>query len=270
MADPNLFHGSARLIRFSIVYLSVLGTSVSSGSSVAASSPEDSGPSWSYAGDSGPDHWGALGTANETCAKGLSQSPINLSQTQQVAFTPLNFHYRSHRLEAVNSGNGVQILSPPGSALLVRGDAYDLEKFDFHVPGEHHFDGVTPAAEIHLIHRDGEGGYVIVAVPIRIGERENRMLSRILDYLPMRGGERVRQRQVGINPIFLLPTDRSYYRYSGSLATPPCTEPVLWFVMREPLEVSHWQIQRIAQAVGTNARPVQPLNGRPVFSFLRH
>ncbi len=94
------------------------------------------------------------------------------------------------------------------------------------------------------------------------------MLSRILEYLPMHSGERVRQRQVGINPIFLLPSDRSYFRYTGSLAMPPCTESVLWLVMREPLEVSRWQIQRIAQAVGPNARPLQPLNGRPVFSLV--
>ena len=269
MADPILRDGCAQAPRCSVVVLAALVAAMGSGSSVAAAAPDDSSPDWSYAGESGPAHWGELAAANETCAKGLSQSPINLSQTQPVVFTPLSFQYRSQRLEAVNRGHGVHVLSPPGSALLVRGDAYDLEEFNFHVPGEHGFNGVTAEAEIHLVHRDRQGGYVIVAVPVRAGERENRILSRILDYLPMRSGEQVRYRQVGINPIFLLPNDHSYFRYEGSLVTPPCTEPVLWFVMREALEVSPWQIQRMAQAVGTNARPLQPLNGRPVFSLFR-
>ncbi len=268
MADPILFDGSTRLTCYSIICLTMLVASATvNGKAEAAQSPEDSGPPWSYSGDSGPEHWGDLDATYETCVKGQSQSPINLSRTQGVAYTPLAFHYRSQLLEAVNHGHGVRIISPPGSALLIRGDAYDLEEFTFHVPGEHGFDGVTAAAEIQLVHRDPQGGYVVVAVPLREGERENPMLSRILEYLPMHSGERVRQRQVGINPIFLLPSDRSYFRYTGSLATPPCTESVLWLVMREPLEVSRWQIQRIAQAVGTNARPLQPLNGRPVFSF---
>ena len=104
----------------------------------------------------------------------------------------------------------------------------------------------------------------MVAVPVRTSYRENRILSRILEHFPMKPGERVRLRQVGINPLFLLPAGRGYFRYSGSLTTPPCTEPVLWYVMSEPLDISPEQLQRIALAVGMNARPVQPLNGRMV------
>jgi carbonic anhydrase len=227
-------------------------------------------PEWSYSGVSGPDQWGDLGGAYEPCARGELQSPIDIVETQRVTYTPLLFRYRSQLLEAENTGRGVRLISPPGSALVVRGQAYDLVEFSFHVPGLHGFQGVAAEAEIHMLHRDGQGGYAVVAVPLRAGERENRILDRILEYLPTRPGERVRQRQVGINPLFLLPVDRSYYRYTGSLVTPPCTEPVLWFVFREPLEVSAEQIQRIARATGVNARPMQPLNGRPVFSLFRY
>jgi carbonic anhydrase len=227
-------------------------------------------PEWSYSGVAGPDQWGDLGGAYESCTQGELQSPIDITETQRVTYTPLLFRYRSQLLEAENTGRGVRLISPPGSALVVRGQAYDLSEFSFHVPGLHGFQGVAAAAEIHLLHRDSRGGLVIVAVPLAAGERENRILDRILEYLPTRPGERVRQRQVGINPLFLLPVDRSYYRYTGSLVTPPCTEPVLWFVFREPLEVSADQIQRIAAATGTNARPIQPLNGRPVFSLFRY
>ncbi len=237
---------------------------------VARDSATTRAPEWSYSGVAGPDQWGDLGGAYETCARGELQSPIDIGETQRVTYTPLLFRYRSQLLEAENTGRAVRLISPPGSALVVRGQAYDLVEFSFHVPGLHGFQGVAAEAEIHMLHRDGQGGYAVVAVPLRAGERENRILDRILEYLPTQPGERVRQRQVGINPLFLLPVDRSYYRYTGSLVTPPCTEPVLWFVFREPLEVSAEQIQRIARATGTNARPIQPLNGRPVFSLFRY
>ncbi|MBK1643625.1 carbonate dehydratase [Thiocapsa imhoffii] len=227
-------------------------------------------PNWSYTGATGPAHWGELSPLYATCAQGTYQSPIAIEETQRASYTPLQFRYRSQLLEAENTGHTVRLISPPGSALVVRGQAFDLTHFTFHVPALHPVSGVAAEGEIHLVHRDAQGNQTIVAVPLRVGERENRILERILDHFPMTPGSRVRHRQVGINPLFLLPQDRSYYRYTGSLVTPPCTEPVLWFVFREPLEVSAAQIQRIAQATGENARPVQPLNGRPVFSLFRY
>lgn len=270
MLEETWFGEVARASRRSLIGIAFLIGPLGGAQGSALYSPEDSGPSWSYAGESGPDHWGELGKAYETCATGQLQSPIDISRTHRVVYTPLRFQYRSQLLEAINTGRGVHFVSPPGSALLVRGQVYDLEEFNFHVPGEHRFKGLGSEAELHLVHRDPQGGIAVVAVPIRSGERENRILSRILEHLPMRRGERVRHRQVGINPLFLLPVNQSYFRYTGSLATPPCTEPVSWFVFKEPLVVRPWQIRRIAQAVGSNARPIQPLNGRRVFSLLRY
>jgi carbonic anhydrase len=240
------------------------------GQGAGARDPGQEPPDWSYSGPTGPQYWGTLQPDYGTCASGELQSPIDIAETQRVSYTPLLFRYRSQLLEAENTGRVVRLVSPPGSALVVRGQAYDLTEFSFHVPGLHGFQGTPAEAEIHLVHRDGLNSYTIVAVPLRSGERENRILQRILDYFPMTPGERVRQRQVGINPLFLLPVDRSYYRYTGSLVTPPCTESVLWFVFREPLEVSPAQIQRILEATGPNARPMQALNGRPVFSLFRY
>jgi carbonic anhydrase len=254
-----------------LVYATAFGIAAGAAQNVIArDSAAADGPDWAYSGAIGPEHLQTLAGAQDACAAGELQSPIDILETQRVTYTPLSFRYRSQLLEAENTGRSVRVLSPPGSALVVRGQAYDLHEFSFRVPGEHRFQGVATEAEIHLLHRDAQGGYIIVAVPLRVGERENRILDRILDYLPQRPGEKVRHRQVGINPLFLLPADRSYYRYTGSLVTPPCTEPVLWLVFREPLEVSAAQIRRIAQATGMNARPVQALNGRPVFSLFRY
>jgi carbonic anhydrase len=90
------------------------------------------------------------------------------------------------------------------------------------------------------------------------------MLARIVENLPMRPGEHVLMPQVGVNPLFLLPSDRDYFTYTGSLGSPPCTEPVKWFVLAHPLEIDADLIRPIALATGDNARPVQPLNGRTV------
>lgn len=242
--------------------LFLLGGTLALGVAAEDGSPDAAG--WSYSGATGPEHWAELAPDYATCRTGQAQSPIDIEQVRPLAYVPLAFQYRSHLLEILNTGHVVRVVTPPGSALLVRGNAFDLEAVEFHVPGEHRFVGVAGEAEIQLVHRDAQGGFVIVAVPLQTGDRENRILSRILDYFPMRAGERVRHRQVGINPLFLLPTDRGYFRYTGSLTAPPCTEPVLWYVLKEPLVISPAQLQRMREAVGYNARPVQPLNGRIV------
>jgi carbonic anhydrase len=182
-----------------------------------------------------------------------------------AAYAPLMFQYRSQPLRAINVGGQVRVLAAPGSELRLRGDAYALEELHFHVPGEHRFQGQSAAGEIHLVHRDALGRRAIVAVPLRAGRRVNSILMRIVERLPAGPGASVQFDRVGINPLFLIPTERDYVSYSGSLETPPCTEPVLWFVMTSALEVDPEQIRRIAQLVGANARPVQPQNGRPVY-----
>jgi carbonic anhydrase len=62
----------------------------------------------------------------------------------------------------------------------------------------------------------------------------------------------------------LLPTDRNYYTFDGSLTTPPCSEGVEWFVLKTPIEISIGQIATFAKFYPMNARPIQPMNGREV------
>jgi len=245
--------------------VAAIGAGQASGAKAPASPPSD----WAYSGSQGPEHWGDLDASFATCRTGRLQSPIDIDRVHRVPYVPLTFQYHSQPLEAYNSGKGIHVVSPPGSALLVRGDVYDLDEFVFHVPGEHRFKGARPEAEIQLVHRNRLGAMVVVAVPLRSSGRENRILTRVLDHLPSQPGERVHYRQVGINPLFLLPSRRGYFRYTGSASTPPCKEPVLWYVLYEPLDVTKDQLRRLAELVGSNARPVQPLNDREVFWLAR-
>jgi carbonic anhydrase len=60
----------------------------------------------------------------------------------------------------------------------------------------------------------------------------------------------------------VLPEDRAYYTYMGSLTTPPCTEDVLWMVFKQPIQISAEQVGIFAHLYKHNARPIQPSNGR--------
>jgi carbonic anhydrase len=225
---------------------------------------------WSYSGDRGPDRWASLTQAFEMCGKGQLQSPIDVSDAALDAYVPLAFHYRSQNLEAYNDGRTVSLVAQPGNELRIRGEAYRLIEMHFHVPGEHRLIGERAAAELHLVHQDAQGRLLMVAIPVVAGARSNTTLSRIVERLPLHPGERFYYRQVGINPLFVLPTGRSYYTYSGSLAEPPCSEPVSWILMAQPVELEPPVLERLAAVTGENARPVQSLNNRPVYLHLQH
>jgi carbonic anhydrase len=62
----------------------------------------------------------------------------------------------------------------------------------------------------------------------------------------------------------MLPSDQRYYQFMGSLTTPPCTEGVLWMVLKQPLRLSPAQFRVFSQLFPLNARPIQSINGRPV------
>lgn len=227
-------------------------------------------PAWSYQGASGPEHWADLSPDFAACRVGQQQSPIDIRYVQPIPYEPLQPRYRSQAMDALNDGRGVHLLAQSGGDLRVGAESYRLLSFHFHAPGETLINGVAAAAEVHLVHRDPAGRPTVVVVPIQPGARVNSTLERIVERLPLLAGERVTYRQVGVNPLLLFPPDGGYYRYSGSLANPPCSEPVTWFVLAAPVELAPALLARLARATGGNARPARPQAGRPVFASLRH
>ncbi len=62
-----------------------------------------------------------------------------------------------------------------------------------------------------------------------------------------------------------MPDNKEYYRFNGSLTTPPCTEGVLWMVMKNQVAVSAEQVKQLAEVLEhPNNRPVQAVNARPI------
>jgi carbonic anhydrase len=218
---------------------------------------------WSYSGQTGPSNWAGLSDAYSTCATGQHQSPVDISITKHTYLPPLSFQYRTSVLSINREGVSVWIDYDSGSYLKIRGKRYRFIGFDFHTPGEHSFNGKTAEMEIHLHHLDAQGKRLIVAIPVVSGHRNNITLSRIWEHIPKYNSLR-QYRRIGINPIFLLPSDRSYALYSGSETKPPCEENVLWIVFTNPLKVSSKDISRFHSIIGNNARPVQPLNDRVI------
>jgi len=218
---------------------------------------------WSYSGQNGPSNWASLSEAYSKCSSGKHQSPVDISNTKQTYLPPLSFQYRTSVLSINREGESLWVDYDSGSYLNIRGKRYRFIGFDFHTPGEHTFNGERAEMEIHLHHLDAQGQRLIVAIPVVSGHRNNITLSRIWENIPKYNSMR-EYRRVGINPMFLLPADRSYALYSGSETKPPCDENVLWIVFTNPLRVSSLDISNFHSILGNNARPLQPLNNRVI------
>lgn len=118
--------------------------------------------------------------------------------------------------------------------------------------------------EAHLVHADEQGNLAVVAVMMTEGEA-NEALQTAWEAIPMEAGEQHELASL-VSAEAMLPADREYYRFNGSLTTPPCTEGVQWLVMKSPVSVSQQQLQAFDDAMHhhPNNRPVQPVNARTV------
>jgi len=229
----------------------------------AEETPVGAAPHWTYAGATGPEHWGELDTAFSTCASGVNQSPIDIRSTLDADLPPLRIRYEGRGTEILNNGHTIQVNVAPGSILTLEGTPFELKQFHFHAPSENTVDGESFAMEAQLVHADAEGHLAVMGVLYRLG-KENQAMAEMLAYMPHEAG----MKQVllsSIDPAGFLPRVGDYYRFNGSLTTPPCTEGVRWVVIKEPLAVSKGQVQAFQAAMhGANNRPVQEVNARPV------
>jgi carbonic anhydrase len=217
---------------------------------------------WSYSGEGGPENWWRLKPEFARCAEGARQSPINIRGGIQVDLEPIRFEYRASAFSVIDNGHTVQVTTSPGNTLSVMGRRYELIQFHFHRPAEERVDGRVFDMVAHLVHRDPDGRLAVVAVLLDRGP-PNPIIQSVWNSLPLERNEAL----AGTAPLELeqlLPANRSYYTYMGSLTTPPCSEGVLWLVMKEPVTVSTEQIAIFSRLYPMNARPLQPIGDRLV------
>jgi carbonic anhydrase len=219
---------------------------------------------WGYSGEAGPEHWGDLSPDFSACKSGREQSPINVTSAVSSDASPIIFDYKPSQLRIVDNGHTVQVNYDPGSLIRVGGKQYKLLQFHFHHPSEEEINGKSYDLVAHLVHADAEGHLAVVAV-LFSRQQSNPFVEKIFAHLP-KSKDKEETANVTINVADLLPKDRSYYTFSGSLTTPPCSEGVTWFVLKTPETLSNRELTSFAKIYPNNARPVQPLNDRKVLS----
>ncbi len=213
---------------------------------------------WNY-DEYGPAHWGEFG---ETCQLGKTQSPINIISKQTSPFSAnnsltLNESVNS-KANVLDNGHAIQVNVDNGGKITVDGVDYKLLQFHFHGKSEEQIDGKHSDLVVHMVHKSAFGNLLVVAVLFNEGKIPNKMIQKTLDSVG---------KSTEINPANLLPKNtNSYYHFMGSLTTPPCSENVKWYVMKEIQSATKEQIEAMRKYYSTNYRPVQPLNGRVVES----
>jgi len=215
---------------------------------------------WSYEGEGAPANWGKLRPEYITCATGKRQSPIDIKDGIRVDLEPIKFDYKVSMFRITDNGHTVQIDVGAGSKINIIGRQYELQQLHFHRPAEERVNGRVFDMVAHLVHRDEENRLAVVAVLLEKGA-ENPLIQTFWNNLPLEVGQDI-VTNTPVDLSKLLPENRAYYAYMGSLTTPPCTEDVLWLVMKQPVQISPEQVAIFSRLYRYNARPVQPGNGR--------
>lgn len=222
-------------------------------------------PNWSYEGRTGPDNWHRLRPSYGLCASGQRQAPIAIDSrtTLQGPAEALDFRYGPVGASVWHTGHNIQVDVAPGNLLTVRGTQFELVELRFQHPGEGSINGKTFPMSVQLWHRSATGELLVLAIPLDVGAA-NPMIDTVWTYMPLDTDDRVPLPEAALDPSGLLPMDKRYFQFMGSLPTPPCSEDVLWLVMKTPVTLSAAQLTLFGQMFPLSARPPQPTNERPV------
>jgi len=216
---------------------------------------------WTYEGKHGSEHWGELSTKFATCKSGVNQSPIDITGAIEAELPKLSIDYQASSVELINNGHTVQANISGKNTFSNDAGKFDLKQFHFHAPSENTIAGKSFPLETHFVHADENGRLAVIGVMFEEGA-ENKTLAKLWNKMPNKAGNTASFSAL-LNSNDLMPVDASYFRFNGSLTTPPCSEGVRWFVMKQPINASKAQINKFVNTMGgaTN-RPVQPINAR--------
>ncbi len=221
-------------------------------------------PKWSYEGNTGPEYWGDVKGA-DACKIGKQQSPINITNvTASSSAAPVINYAQSTNIRIHDNGHTV-VYTPTteDNAIVLDNERYILKQFHYHTPSEHQFGSQNYPGEIHFVHANSEGNLAVVGIMLQIGEANDAL--RVL----LNGTELTTQNDDeytanGIELSALALVMPTFYHYSGSLTTPPCSEKVQWYVSKQPLTLASDQFAIMSDLYEGNNRPIQPQGSRKV------
>ncbi len=217
---------------------------------------------WSYEGETGPRAWAKLSPEFAKCGSGERQSPIDIRDGMKLDLEPISFEYRPSNFKVIDNGHTIQANVGGWNAMRVMGRRFRLVQFHFHRPSEEAIDGRQFEMVVHLVHKDSEGRLGVVAVLVEGGARQP-AIQAVLNNLPLEKGEEV-PAATNLDLTQILPENKKYFTYMGSLTTPPCSEDVLWIVMQQPVQASADQLNLFSRIYPMNARPMQAAGGRTI------
>ncbi|HET7032801.1 MAG TPA: carbonic anhydrase family protein [Casimicrobiaceae bacterium] len=220
---------------------------------------------WAYTGANGPTKWAKLDKAFATCGSGQLQAPIDIpdAHARKGDLPPLLFNYKPAPLKIIDDGHTIQVNFAPDSWVSIEGKRYELVEARFHKPSEMKINGKGQEMDVQLVHKDKDGKLAIITVLLDQGN-ENALIKTLWSNLPQTKEKENVVAGVQINAFGLLPQNKEYYTFKGSLTTPPCTEGVSWYVLKTPGQISADQVARFGRLYPANARPTQPLNDRDI------
>ena len=229
---------------------------------VVAAAPKVYSNHWSYDGESGPASWGRINPEWAKCSSGNRQSPIDIRDGMKVELEQITFDYKPSSFNVTDNGHTVQVMVSGGNFITVSNRMYELVQFHFHRPSEERVNGKGYEMVLHMVHKDAEGHLAVIALLLERGKPQP-VIQTVWNNLPLEKLETLAPAIV-LDPMDLIPARRDYFTFMGSLTTPPCTEGVLWLVMKEPVQASPAQLALFARLYPLNARPVQPGSGRVI------
>lgn len=217
-------------------------------------------PHWGYKGNEGPEHWSEIAQNFAACETGHEQSPVDLAHAVKGTPADIDFHWnKDASWTEVNNGHSIQDNTDDGGTISLDGKTYKLVQFHFHSPSEHTIDGKKSPMEAHFVHVADNGDIAVLGAMIEPGGK-NELFDTLMSAAPAQSGQEV---EIGKNdPDDLLPEKAHFYRYQGSLTTPPCSETVVWTILKEPIKVSQDSIGKFQKIYSANARPVQDIERR--------
>lgn len=222
---------------------------------------------WSHhKGDEGPEKWSHLCDGFSACG-GTAQSPINFvtdSISSNSELSAIKFNYGKTTTDIINNLHTIQFNVSDSNSIELNGKDYKLVQFHYHALSEHTVNGKYFPIEVHFVHMHSDTDFAVVGLFIEEGA-ENKLFKNFLDKFPTTEGE-YKSENI-INLMSLLPDNKSYFSYNGSLTTPPCSEVVNWYVLQKTIFASKEQIEKFSKILDNNYRPIQALNGRKIYSF---
>ena len=209
-------------------------------------------PKWGYSEEDGPAKWGEISEDYAACSTGLEQSPIDLPTASEANLITVSTNYAATTASVEDLGKTIQANFEEGFTLTSGETEYGLVQVHMHTPSENTVEGKAFPLTAHFVHASAEGAFAVLGIMFEEGDA-NPAVQAMLDNV---GGS------AEMDLTTMLPAELTAYNFPGSLTTPPCTEGVNWHVVSTPVTASAEQIAALNEAMGNNARPVQPLNDR--------